>query len=638
MNFPSANILEVNLTEGSIEKKVLDGETHRLYPGGSALGTYILLKELKPKIDPLSPENILVLSVSPFTGLPIAGANRMTVTTKSPLTNTIGDSQAGGFFPAYLKGNGWNALVFKGKAEKPVYLYIDGENIELRDATGIWGKVTGEAEQLIREDLKEEDIDIAQIGPGGENLVKYANIMNMCNRANGRNGTGAVMGSKNLKAVVVKKRLGLKPADKENFNKLTKEGIDRFNNSHGLQLLGEHGTDRGLISHHKSGFLATNNWAFGYFPEGAENITGTTMTETILKKRDTCYACPIRCKRVVEIEGKVDPLYGGPEYETAASLGSYCGITSLETVAIANQLCNMYGLDTISCGGTISFAMECFEKGILTEKDTDGLELTFGNDESVITLIEKIAKREGIGDLLAEGSYRAAKKLGRGAEKYSMTVKGQELPAHMPQYKPSLGLIYAVNTFGADHQSSEHDPVLTMPPESEARKNLSYIGVYKGYDDNFELDDEKTRFAFNTQCFESTIDILSLCDFVWGPSSQLFGPKDLVNLAKYGIDWDTSIYELMLIGERKVNMMRYFNAREGFTKEDDTLPERLFEPFQDGPSKGVALDREKYEKSKELYYEIAGWDKETGNPTEGTLKKLSLSWVDMGTGTSSTND
>ncbi|HSH34919.1 aldehyde ferredoxin oxidoreductase family protein [Schnuerera sp.] len=501
-----------------------------------------------------------------------------------------------------------------------------GDKVELRDASKIWGKVTGDAEELIREDLGEKNVDIAQIGPGGENLVKFANVINMCNRANGRNGTGAVMGSKNLKAIVVKKKLGLKAADEENFKKLAREGVDRFNNSHGLQQLGEHGTDRGLISHHKNGFLATRNWISGYFPEGAENITGTTMTETILKKRDTCYACPVRCKRVVEIEGKVDPIYGGPEYETAAALGSYCGITNLETVALANQLCNMYGLDTISCGATISFAMECFEEGILTKEDTDGLELTFGNDESLIKLIEKIGKREGIGNLLAEGSYRAAKELGKGAEKYSMTAKKQELPAHMPQYKPSLGLIYAVNPFGADHQSSEHDPVLTLPPESEARKNLAMLGIYKGYDDNFELDDEKTRFAFNTQCFESTIDTLSLCQFLWGVSS-LYGPKDLVLLAKYGIDWETSLYELMEIGERKINMMRYFNAREGFTKEDDSLPERLFEPFKDGPSKGVALDKEKYKKSKELYYQIAGWDEETGNPTIGTLKRLYLGWA-----------
>lgn len=626
MGFPDANILEVDLSNKTIKKRVLEGDIHRLYPGGSALGTYILLKGMRPKVDPLSEENILVFSVSPLTGLPIAGANRMTVNTKSPLTGGIADSQAGGFFPAYLKGNGWNSIVIKGKSDKPVYLYIDGENIELRDASKMWGKVTGESERLIKADLKEDNIDMAQIGPAGENLVRFANIINMNNRANGRNGTGAVMGSKKLKAIVVKKRLGLTPVDRENFMALVKEGIDRFNSSRGLQQLGEHGTDRGLISHHKNGFLATRNWISGYFPEGAENITGTTMTKTILKKRDTCFACPIRCKRVVEVEGKVDPLYGGPEYETCASLGSYCGVTSLETVAIGNQLCNMYGMDTISCGGTIAFAMECYERGLLTKEDTDGIDLRFGNGEALLAIIEKIAKREGIGDLLAEGSYRAAKKIGNGAEKYSITTKKQEFPAHMPQYKPSLGLIYAVNPFGADHQSSEHDGVLTLPPESNPRKNLAFIGIRKGYEDNFEMDDEKVRFAFNTQCLESTIDSLSLCQFVWGVAA-LYGPKDLISLAKYGIGWDTSIYELMEIGERKINMMRHFNGREGFTKEDDTLPERIFEPFKDGPSKGVALDREKYEKAKNLYYEIAGWDEESGNPTSGTLKRLSLGWA-----------
>lgn len=626
LQFPQANILEVDLTRKTIEKKVLDGEIYRMYPGGSALGTYILLKELEPGVDPLSPENILVFSVSPLVGLPIAGANRMTVTTKSPLTGAIGDSQAGGFFPAYLKGNGWDAVVFKGKAEQPVYLYIDGEKVELRDAREMWGKVTGEAEKLIKKDLGIDNIDIAQIGPAGENLVRFANIINMNNRANGRNGTGAVMGSKNLKAVVVKKRLGRKPVDEENFKKLAREGVERFKNSRGFQQLGEHGTDRGLISHHKNGFLPTKNWQTGYFPEGAENITGTTMTATILKKRDTCYACPVRCKRVVEIEGKVDPLYGGPEYETAASLGSYCGVTSLEAVALGNQLCNMYGLDTISCGGTIAFAMECYERGILTKEDTDGLELTFGNSEALLTLIEKIAKREGIGDLLAEGSYRAAKKIGKGAEKYSITTKKQEFPAHMPQYKPSLGIIYAVNPFGADHQSSDHDPILTLPPESDGRKNLALIGLRKGYEDNFELDYYKAKFAFRTQCFVSLTDILGLCQFVWGLAG-LYGPKDLVLLAKYGIGWDTSIYELMEIGERKINMMRYFNAREGFTREDDTIPDRIFEPFKDGPSKGKALVKEKYQKAKEYYYEIAGWDRKTGNPTEETLRKLELEWL-----------
>ena len=388
MNFEDAKIMEVNLTDGTISTRTLAGEVYRLYPGGSALGSYLLYNELEPKIDPLSPENGLIFAVSPLTGLPIAGPNRMSLTTKSPLTNTIGDSQSGGFFGAYLKTNGWDAIYFKGKSSKPVYLYIDGDKAQLRDATKMWGKITGEAELLIKEDLKNDNVDIAQIGPAGENLVKYACILNMCNRANGRNGVGAVMGSKNLKAIAIEKKVGRKPADPENFNKLAKKGSERVRNG-ALQGLTENGTNGQLEGNSDLGYLATHNWISGHFPEGAKNITGSTMSDTILKGNDTCYACPVRCKRIVEIPGKVDPLYGGPEYETAAALGSYCGITSLETVALGNQLCNMYGLDTISCGATISFAMECFEKGLIDEETTDGLELNFGNEEAFIKLIEK---------------------------------------------------------------------------------------------------------------------------------------------------------------------------------------------------------------------------------------------------------
>ena len=628
-NFPDAKILDVDLSSQLITKRTLPGEVYRLYPGGSALGLYLLLQDMEAGVDPLSPDNMLAFTVSPLLGLPISGMNRLVITTKSPLTGAIGDSQAGGFLPVHLKTNGWDAVLFRGRAEHPVYLYIDGDKVELRDAAKAWGKVTGEAEKAIREDLGRSDNAIAQIGPAGENLVKYACVINMCNRANGRTGTGAVMGSKNLKALVVQKGKNRQPADKENFKALAKEGVKRIKENISMADLGEHGTDSGLEGMSEEGFLVTKNWSSGWFPQGAEKITGTTMTKTILKEQDTCYACAVRCKRVVEIPGLVDPLYGGPEYETCAALGSYCGIKNLETVALANQLCNMYSLDTISCGGTISFAMECYEKGLISKEDTDGLELTFGNEDVLPKIIEKIAKREGFGDLLAEGSHRAAEKIGKGAGAFSIAIKKQELPAHMPQHKPGMGLIYAVNPFGADHQSSDHDPNLTMPPESQERQHLAQLGVWKGYgqEDMFDLDEEKVRFAFNTQCFVSVADVLCLCQFVWGPSWQLYGPQDLVAACKYGLGWDTSLYELMLIGERRINMMRYFNAREGFTRADDYLPKRLFKPLPDGPSKGKALDEEEVTKALNLYYQFAGWDKETGNPTEATLKRLSLNWL-----------
>jgi aldehyde:ferredoxin oxidoreductase len=625
--FPDARILKVDLTKGEIKIDILPGDIYRLYPGGSSLGLYLSLNEMKSGIEALSPENTLVFSVSALTGLPISGISRLNVTAKSPLTGAIGDSQAGGFFPAHLKANGYDAIVFIGKSEKPVYLFIDGDKSELRSAENIWGKITGDSEDIIRKELRRDDVEIAQIGPGGENLVKYACIINMCNRANGRNGMGAVMGSKNLKAVVVAKSKPLKPYNSEKFMELAKSVNQRLKENSTVSGLGQYGTDGDLEGFSNEGFLVTRNWTSGFFPEGAEKLTGTTMYETILKERDTCFACAVRCKRVVEVPGLVDPLYGGPEYETVGTFGSYCGVTSLEYVSLANQLCNMYGVDTISCGATIAFAMECFEKGLLDEEACDGIKLKFGNAEALPTLIEKIAMRQGIGDLLAEGSYRAAEKIGKEAVSLTVTVKKQELPAHMPQFKPAVGLIYAVNPFGADHQSSEHDPFLVMPPDSRERTRLAKIGIHKGYEDNFIMDDEKVRFALDTQKYFSILDTLCLCQFVWGPSWELFGPDEMVELCKSGLGWDTSLFELMQVGERRINMMRYFNSKEGFTKEDDQLPEKMFIPLKGGPSDGVVLDKDSHEKAKELYYELAGWDKVNGNPTDATMKKLSLQWL-----------
>ncbi len=625
--FPDARVLDVDLTNQNTSMKTIPGEVYRLYPGGSALGVYLLLHEMEAGVEPFSSANMLIFSVSPLTGLPISGQSRMNVTSKSPLTGGVADSQSGGFFPVHLKANGYDAIIFRGKAEKPVYFYIDGDRTEFKSAEKIWGKVTGESEKQIKREIGEQKLEIAQIGPAGENLVRYASIMNMCNRANGRNGTGAVMGSKNLKAIVLKKAKPPKPVDPEKFKLLTKDALERLKTNCVIDSLGEYGTDVDLEGFSQLGFLPTRNWTSAHFPEGENTITGTTMAETILKKRDTCYACVIRCKRVVEVTNKVDPIYGGPEFETCATFGSYCGISNLASIAYANQLCNMYGIDTISCGATIAFAMECYEKGLVTKNDTDGLEIRFGNEEIIPILIEKIAKREGFGDLLAEGSFRAAKKIGGQALEFSISVKGQELAAHMPQFKPALGLIYAVNPFGADHQSSDHDTSLIMPPDSQERIWLNQLGLHKSYNDSFVLDDEKVRFAVNTQQFVSLMDTLCLCQFAWGPSYQLYGPSDLIDFCKHGIGWDTSLYELMLIGERRINMMRFFNQREGFSKKDDTLPKRMFQPLPDGPSKGTCLNRETFEQARETYYEFMGWDKESGNPAEATLRRLSLGWL-----------
>ena len=625
--FPEARILDVNLTKGAIAALTLDSETYRLYPGGSALGLYLILSEMDPKVDALSPDNMLSFAVSPLVGLPFTGNSRLCVNAKSPLTGAIGDSQSGGYFPATLKANGWDAILFRGRAAKPVYLYINGDKAELKSAEKLWGMVTADCEDAIYGELGKK-LDIACIGPAGENLVKYAAIISMSNRANGRTGMGAVMGSKNLKAVALQKQSFPVPYDKERFMEAFGASVkDRLEANGAVSGLGQFGTAGDTEGFSKEGFLPTRNWTTGYFPEGAKNITGETMYNTVLKERDTCHACAVRCKRVVEIPGKVDPRYGGPEYETVGTMGSYCGVSKLEDICIANQACNKYGIDTISCGATIAFAMECFEKGLISEKDTDGIKLKWGSGENFNVLIEKIAKRQGFGNLLAEGSARMAEKIGKGSEKFVVAVKKNELPAHMPHWKPAVGIVYAVNPFGADHQSSEHDPFLVAPADAQSRRWLAQIGLWKGYDDNFTIDDEKVRFAVETHAYFSILDTLMLCQFTWGPSWELYGPGDLIKLCKYGIGWETSIAELMKVGERRLNMMRWFNAQNGFTKKDDKLPERMFEPLPDGPSKGIHVPREEFNKAVELYYKFAGWDPETGNPAETTLRRLSLGWL-----------
>ncbi|MCP4517965.1 MAG: aldehyde ferredoxin oxidoreductase, partial [Delftia sp.] len=385
---------------------------YRRYMGGSALGMYYLLKNTPAGADPLGPENTLVLSVSVLTGVAFSGQSRMTATARSPLTGAVGDAQCGGFWPAELKFAGYDAIVIQGQAAKPVYLWINDGQAELRDAAHLWGKVTGEVEAQIKQEVGEPKAQIVQCGPAGEKGVRYGAISHLCNRANGPTGMGAVMGSKNLEAGAGRGKQRRAVADKDGVRAVSRWGADNFEDSdiYGMGLLG---TAEVLRYQNKGGGLPTRNWESGVF-EGWEAIDGQAMRDTILKERDTCFACVVRCKRVVEVtEGpyQVDPLYGGPEYETLATFGAYCGVDDLAAIAHANQLCNQYGMDTISCGATIAWAMDCFEKGLISAEDTGGLELRFGDAEARVKMVGLIARREGRGDLLAEGSARAAERI-----------------------------------------------------------------------------------------------------------------------------------------------------------------------------------------------------------------------------------
>src|SRR5215467_6778979 len=482
--------------------------------------------------EPLGPDNVLVMAVSPLTGLAISGQSRMTACARSPLTGAIGDSQCGGFFPAEMRSAGVDAIVFTGCAPEPVYLWVHDGQCELRPAGHLWGKVTGEVDHLLKTEVADEKAETAQIGPAGENLVRFAAIMNMANRANGRTGMGAVMGSKNLKAVVVRGTKPPKPVKAEEFRGLVKKLKELQEANPGIGWFGEFGTAGVLAIQDKMGGQPTRNYTEGTF-EDAKAIDGSTLVKTILKERDTCYACVIKCKRVVEVNDpdlRIDPVYGGPEYETLTFFGTMCGVGDLKLLSKASADANMYGMDSISCGATIAWAMEAKAKGLL---DDQGLGLAFGDGQSVLRAIEAIALRRGVGDLLAEGSLRAARTLGPEAVDLTVTVKGQELPAHMPQHKRSLGLVYAVNAFGADHQSSEHDSMLRTKPGSIHRRRLAEIGIT----DELALTDlseAEVRFAYRTRCFYAALDTLGLCQFGWGSSWQLYGPKETVELVRSG--------------------------------------------------------------------------------------------------------
>ncbi len=622
----NGKILRVDLSNKEISVDEPDEHFYRTYGGGSCLGAYYLLKELEPAVDPLSPENLLIFTGSVVTGAPAPGFSRSAIVSKSPLTGAIGESQAGGFFGSELKFAGYDAIVVKGKAEKPVYLSIRDGEVEIKEAAHLWGKTTGETQAIIREELADERIVVTVIGQAGENLVRYACVLNNLKSAYGRMGMGAVMGSKNLKAVAVRGHKEVEMKDKDTVLRLAKRFSTNFKaESPDNDGLNDLGTAQYVMGQNEDGQLPTRNFQTGTM-EGAENLYGQKMKETILVGRDGCYACPVRCKRVVKAAEPfpVDPSYGGPEYETLAMLGSSCGVDDLVAVCKANELCNKYGLDTISTGGSIAFAMECYENGIITKEDTQGVELRFGNAKAMLEMVEKITRREGIGDILAEGVKRAAEKFGAGAEKFAIHVKGQEFPAHMPRAKGQLVLSYALSPLGADHLVSEHDPAFTPGAPSFFSDRVKPLGIQEPLEMR-SIDHKKVRRFLYFQNVFSLLDTLTICFFTFAPV-RYFTFDELVELVNAITDWQTSLWELLKLGERRVAMFRAFNVREGFTSEDDWLPERMFEPIRTGPREGQKVDKEELKKAIKLYYEMAGWDAD-GVPTKGKLAELDLFWI-----------
>ena len=623
----TGNILHLDLTSKKHWIEHPPETFYRTYWGGRALALYYMLKEMKPHTDPLSPDNLLIFAPSVLTGTPAPAIPRYTVCAKSPLTGAQGEAEAGGWWGPELKKAGFDALIIKGASMTPIYLWINDGKIEIKEATHLWGKDTGTTQKMIKEELADDKVRIAQIGPAGENLVRFANIVNELKHFNGRNGLGAVMGSKKLKAIAVRGTKAIDLYDKEKVSQVTKEITKRVMEnplSRGLRELGTPVIVRGF---YEAGCLPSYNWTTGYFKEG-ESLTAETYNKTILKRTEGCFACPIRCKRVAEVNEpdlKVDPAYGGPEYETIVAFGSICGISDLKYIAKANELCNKYTMDTISAGMVISFAMQCYEEGLLTKEDTGGIELTFGNKEALLVLVEKIAYREGLGDLLSQGSYLASQKIGKGSENFIHQVKRQEIPMHDPRVKTGVGLQYALSDNGADHMKAVHDPFF-KDKDSVGVKTMSGLGILEPVSPT-DIGEKKVVLFKLWDIYWTVFDILGVCHFGYVPRS-VGTMEELLEIVKSATGWETTWFELMKLGERSINMARIFNYREGLTSKDDTLPEVFYHPFKKGPLDGkLAINKEDFQKALRLRYQLMGWDADTGIPTPVKLIELGLNWL-----------
>lgn len=619
-------ILRVDLNKMNFLVEEPDEKFYRIYGGGGSLACHYLLHERPANVDPLSPDNLQIFSAGPLIGTNLPGDSRFTIASISPLTGGYGESQAGGWWGPEIKRAGYDAVLVEGKSKNPVYIWICDEEVEFRDASHLWGKDTGIAQDIIRKEVGHSRARVALIGKGGENCVRFASVVNNLRHTNGRSGMGAVMGSKNLKAIAVKGTKNIQLKDSETIKRLIKWYAKNFKAHPIGKVLTEGGTigwDVTLFD--EAGILPTRNFQSGSFKQ-AHEICGERFHEAYFLESDGCHACPVRCKRVSKSGGSynVDSTYGGPEYETAASFGSLCEVSSLEAICKAHEMCNRYTLDSISTGGTIAFAMECFENGLISNKDTDGLELRFGNDQAMIQLIEKIANREGIGDLLADGTRIAAQKIGQGAEKFAMQVKGLECAMHQPAGKGTQVLSYSVSPIGATHLEGPHDWTFE---EDFSLKDLSELSVFEPVPRVF-LGPEKVRQFVYGQFSWNLLNTLGLCCFTVGPG-KLFKMSQIVESLRAATGWDTSMWDIMKMGERAVNLRRAVSVREGFSRKDDMLPGRFFDPLKGGILKGKTVDRNAFEKALDLYYEMMGWDKKTGVPTPGKLVELGLGWVNQ---------
>jgi aldehyde:ferredoxin oxidoreductase len=605
-------LLRVNLSEGKVSQEDIPEDLFDKFLTGAGLATHYLFREVPKGAEPLGPENELILMTGVLTGTIAPSTGRFNWVFKSPLTGIWAQSNSAGFWGVDFKKTGYDGIIFQGISPKPVYLVIEEDKADLRDASYLWGKSVPETTKLIKEELGEK-FNVDCIGIAGENQVRYASIMNDLHRAAGRCGGGAVMGSKLLKAIAV---CGTKPVNIANptaFKEVSKKQFELLDQHMFKVALETFGTNVVIDLVNARGGFPTRNWQTCVFPE-LEEINAQALSEKVLIEPMGCFACPLRCGRRSEIrQGKYKGASGeGPEFESVGTFGGSCHVTDMEAITMAHYLCDDYGLDTISTGATIGFAIECYEKEILTKSDTDGLELRFGDPDIVIELIHKIAKREGFGDFLAEGTRRMAQKLDKGSERFAMNVKGLELPAYDSRAVQITGLAYAVANRGGDHVTAyiQGPTFLDIPflciPDSQIK-------------DPLVADPGEVHILVDLENVMTALDTLGACKFM----GFCVASDEWVELVAHCLGRDFTYDDLMRVGERAYNLARVFNVREGVTRADDTLPPRLLEePLTEGPAAGKV--NENLPAMLDKYYELRGWDKATGKPTPEKLKELGL--------------
>ena len=619
-------ILHVDLTEGHCWAEEPGLDWYRRYGGGGALGGYFLLRDMDPKADALDAGNLLIFSSSVISGLPVPGVSKHSVTAKSPLTGAVGESQSSGPFGAGLKRSGVDALIIHGASSAPVYLLVSNGEVTIHKCQGIWGMETGPASDKIQNEVG-YPVNVAMIGPAGERLVRFASIVNDSRFVNQRCGLGAVMGSKYLKAVAV---AGNKPPSVAAPQVLQQIADDY--EAHQFEIPIMQSQNRLGLGHWQDPeFLipfSTRNFQEGAF-DGLSQISAHVLSDKYLVDVGGCHACPTNCmRRFVVAEGpqSTDIRYGNLDHNLGSSFGQIVGCNDPEVLLKANELVNRYGLDPESCGHTIAWAMECFDSGLIDKSITGGIELRFGNSGAVLQLIEQIAMRDGFGNILAEGSARASALVGSGTDSFVMCTKSKEIPAHEPRNKPGLALLYAVGPIGPDFCAVEHDP--DFDPDVGIPYALDKgrsFGLLEWIPET-ELSARKVRQTVILERWWSGLESLLFCLYATAPVRYM-SPALMMQAIGASTGWDFSLWELMQIGERRINMLRLFNMRAGLTKEDDTLPDRFFdEPIAGGPYDGIRLDRNEFERARELYYEMVGWDPE-GQPSRAKLEELDLGWL-----------